>query len=126
MSRRKESDVTRADRVFHPALTCLVTVTVASCSLLRSDPVRDQWQGRATLPSCGSVILKQGETLRRYARSELTCLRTALDSEQGAELKVRSGTTEGDPITEYHRVTPTGATEIYVDATEDQFSDRKW
>ena len=33
--------MTRAAGVFHLALTCLVTVTVASCSLLRSDPVRD-------------------------------------------------------------------------------------
>lgn len=39
---------------------------------------------------------------------------------------MQSPTLEGDPITEYYRVTPTGATEIYVDATEDEFGDQKW
>ena len=118
--------MTRAGWVFHPVSACLVTAAVASCSLLRGDPVRDQWEARATLPDCGSVILKQGETLRRHARSELACLRAALDAKGGAELKVQSPTVEGDPITEYYRVTPTGTTEIYVDATEDEFGDQKW
>jgi hypothetical protein len=118
--------VTRADWVIRPALAGLVTVAAASCSVLRGDPVRDQWEDRATLPDCGSVILEQGETLRRHARSELACLRAALDSKGGGELKVRSPTVEGDPITEYYRVTPTGTTEIYVDATEDQFGDQEW
>ena len=118
--------MTRADWVVHPALACLVTAAVAGCSVLRDDPVRDQWEDRAILTNCGSVTLKQGETLRRQARSELACLRAALDSKAGAELKVQSPTVEGDQITEYYRVTPTGATEIYVDATEDEFGDQKW
>jgi len=118
--------VTRADWVFRSVLACLVTAAVAGCSLLRGDPVRDQWENRATLPDCGSVVLTQGETLRRHAPAELACLRAALDSKSGAELTVQFPTAEGDPITEYYRVTRTGSTEIYVDATEDEFGDQEW
>lgn len=59
--------MTRADWVFLPGLACLVTAAAAGCSLLRGDPVRDQWEARATLPDCGSVILNRakpcGDTL---------------------------------------------------------------
>jgi hypothetical protein len=108
------------------ALACLAVAVVAGCSLLGGDPVHDQWEGRAALPSCGSVVLVQGESLRREARSELACLRAALDDGEGAELKVRFPTVEGDPITEYYRVTPAGGTEIYVDSTQDAFGAQEW
>ena len=35
-------------------------------------------------------------------------------------------TTEGDPIVEYRRVTPTGTAEVYTDATKDKFGDGRW
>jgi hypothetical protein len=108
------------------ALACLAGAVVAGCSLLGGDPVHDQWEERAALPSCGSVVLVQGESLRRDARSELDCLRAALEAAEGAELKVRFPTVEGDPITEYYRVTPAGGTEIYVDSTQDAFGAQEW
>lgn len=108
------------------AMACILTATVAGCSMLRGDPVRDQWEDRSTLPSCGEVALEQGDLLRREGRSELACLRSALDSGEGAELLVRFPTVEGDPVTEYYRVTPAGTTEIYVDSTKDENSDQEW
>lgn len=90
------------------------------------DPVRAQWQRRTSLPSCGSVVLEQGESLRRDASAELACLREAIESGSGAELKVRQPTVEGDPIWTYYRVMPSGTTEAYEDGTEDQFGTGEW
>lgn len=108
------------------AMACILNVLVAGCSELRGDPVRDQWEDRSSLPNCGEVALEQGERLEQEGRSELACLRAALDSGEGAELKVEYPAVEGDPVTEYYRVTPAGTTEVYVDSTEDEFSDQKW
>jgi hypothetical protein len=59
-------------------------------------------------------------------KTELACLQRALDSGRGAELSVRYPTTEGDPVTNYYRVTADGSTEVYTDSTEDAFSDQRW
>lgn len=108
------------------ALAWVLAMTIAGCSALRDDPVHDQWEDRSSLPSCGEVTLEQGEHLRQQARSELACLRAALESGEGAELAVEYPTDEGDRVTEYYRVTPAGTTEVYVDSTEDVNSDQKW
>jgi hypothetical protein len=49
-----------------------------------------------------------------------------LGSGQGGEFVVHYSTTEGDPITDYLRVTPNGTTEIYTDSTQDERGDKKW
>jgi hypothetical protein len=91
-----------------------------------SGPVRKQWESRESLPSCGSLELRQGEVIEVDGRTELACLQRALDEGRGAELSVRHPTTEGDPITNYYRVTVDGSTEVYTDSTQDAFGDRTW
>jgi len=107
-------------------VACILTVTATGCSNVFGDPVHDQWEDRASLASCGEVTLEQGERLKLEGRSEFECLRAAFTSGSGAELKVQSPTVEGDPVTSYYRVTPAGTTEVYVDSTQDGFSDQKW
>jgi hypothetical protein len=91
-----------------------------------SDPIRDQWDSRDLLPSCGSVEMGLTMSLRSEAKKEVRCLRLALDSGLGAELRVTYSTVEGDPITDYYRVTPEATAEIYTDATQDNFGDKRW
>ena len=98
---------------------------VTGCSL-GSDPVESQWESRDSLTSCGSLRLGQMDTLEVDGKTEVACLQRALISREGAELVVRYPTTEGDPVTDYYRVTATGSTEVYTDATQDAFSDGKW
>ena len=107
-------------------VTCALIGALAGCSVLAGDAVRDQWDERSTLPICGEVTLEQGERLQERGRSEVACLRAAFNSGRGAELKVVSPTVEGDPITEYYRITSSRTTEIYIDSTQDQNSDQKW
>jgi hypothetical protein len=45
---------------------------------------------------------------------------------RGAELSVTYPTVEGDPITDYYRVTPEGHFEVYSDGTEDRYGDGRW
>lgn len=99
--------------------------TLAGCSLL-GDPVQRQWEDREQLPSCGEVRWDIAERLEDVATTQIACLEAALDSGAGGELLVLRGTKEGDPVTEYLRVTTAGTTEVYTDATQDQFSDRTW
>lgn len=97
-----------------------------ACSAFASDPVEQAWSSRDPLPSCGSVSLGHFDSLERDARGELTCLRSALDSGEGAELRINHITLEGDPVTSFYRVTPGGAFEAYADNTEDPNSDQRW
>lgn len=97
--------------------------TLTGCSVLGSDPVEEQWESRAHLTSCGSLRLDQMQTLEVDGRDEVSCLERALESGTGAELTIRYPTVEGDPVTEYYRVTPSGSTEVYTDATQDAFDD---
>lgn len=107
-------------------MACALIGALAGCSVLGGDAVRDQWEERSTLPSCGEVTHEQGERLQEQGRFEVACLLAAFNSGDGAELRVLFPTVEGDPITEYYRITPSRTTEIYVDSTEDQNSDQKW
>ena len=109
------------------ALTCGVLLAgCVACGSTVSDPVQKQWESREPSPSCGSLRLQQDEAMEDVGTTELACLQRALDSRRAAELTVRYLTTEGDPVINYYRVTPTGSTEKYTDATQDAFSDRKW
>jgi hypothetical protein len=99
------------------------TVLLTGCS---SDPVHDRWSSRETLPSCGTVVLNQGDSLEQPDTDGVACLNAALGSRHGAELKVTYTTTEGNPITGYYRVTPDGIFEIYTDSTHDNYGDQRW
>lgn len=103
-----------------------VLMALAGCSVLGGDAVRDRWEDRPAFPSCGEVTLEQGERLQQKGRSEVACLRAAFDAGGEAELKVVFPTVEGDPVTEYYRVTPSRTTEVYVDSTKDPNSDQTW
>ncbi len=103
-------------------------VVIAGCAAVGndSDPVEEKWASRDVLPGCGEVRLSQGESLEQASREGVACLRAALDSGEGAELTVTYPTVEGDPITIYRRVTPTGTVEVYTDSTEDNFGQHRW
>ncbi|MEU6950703.1 hypothetical protein ABZ957_36785 [Streptomyces sp. NPDC046316] len=113
-----------------PVRARLVAVVAASllaggCGML-DDPVKDRWDSRAEFSSCGEVSLAQGEKMQKQAVREIVCLRRALKSGEGAELKVSYPTVEGDPIREYYRLTPQARLEVYTDSTDDRYSDQKW
>ena len=108
------------------ALALVVTAAVVLALYLARDPVKERWEDRAGLPDCGSVVLSQGESLKRDAPSELACLRDGHTSGEGAELKVQWPTVEGDPIFTWYRALPSGETESYVDSTEDAWGDGGW
>lgn len=114
-----------AGRLTH-ALGLLAVVVITGCSLRSGDPVHDRWENRASLSSCGHIVLEQGERVEEAARSELSCLQAALRSGQGAELKLQHPTPEGDPIIRYYRVTPSGTAEVYIDSTKDKFGAQQW
>jgi hypothetical protein len=122
--------MTMTASVWRPSAGKFLLGPVACIALLAgcmgSDPVEEQWASRESLPSCGSLRLRQGEQLKVDGKTEVACLGRAIESGRGAELTVRYPTTEGDPITDYYRVTPDGSTEVYTDSTEDAFSDQKW
>ncbi|MFC9622650.1 hypothetical protein ACFTXM_22525 [Streptomyces sp. NPDC056930] len=107
-------------------------VAVAAMSLLAAgcgmvnDPVKERWESRTEFSRCGEVRLDQGEEMQKQAVREIACLRRALKSGESAELKVTRPTTEGDLIREYYRLTPQGRLEMYIDSTDDQYSDQKW
>ena len=102
-------------------VACAVVLTACG-----GDPVQEQWESRDDLPSCGSISLSHAEALEVVGEEQVACLADALASGRGAELTVTVPTTEGDAITEYRRVLPDGSTEIYVDSTQDTFSDQRW
>jgi hypothetical protein len=107
-------------------LTASSLLLVTGCSVLRGDPVEEQWQERSPLPSCGEITLAVGERLDAGSRPELACLEAARAKGDGAELVAGHGTVEGDPITEYYRVLPEGGAEVFIDATQDKFGSQRW
>lgn len=113
-------------RRWWPLAVVLIIAAAVFAFVQTRDPVRGQFEDRVTLPSCGSVLLHQGETLRRDAASSVACLRRGHESGNGAELMVEWPTTEGDPVWTYYRVTSDGSTEAYEDSTQDAFGSREW
>ncbi|MFC5854694.1 hypothetical protein ACFPZI_23775 [Streptomyces chlorus] len=102
-----------------------VSLVAGGCGVL-DDPVKDRWESRTEFSSCGEVSLAQGEEMQEQAVREIACLRRALKSGEGAELKVAFPTVEGDPIREYYRLTPQATLEVYTDSADDRYSDQKW
>lgn len=104
----------------------VLATSASGCGLLRRDPVHRQWQDREALPACGEVTLTGTDELERAAESGLDCLREGMRTGVGGELIVHYLTVEGDPITDYRRVTTEGTTEISTDSTQDEFGSKKW
>lgn len=66
------------------------------------------------------------EVLEEVGARGLRCLREGTRSGRGGELVVHYRTAEGDPITEYLRVTTERTAEVYTDSTQDEFSGQDW
>jgi hypothetical protein len=107
------------------AASAFALCVLAGCSSF-GDPVQRQWEDRDPLPSCGAVQLDQTQRLEDVGGHAVACLEAARTSGAGGELVLTYLTTEGDPIVEYRRVTRAGTTEVYTDATNDKFGDRRW
>ena len=103
----------------------LVLVAGSGCSLF-GDPVQRQWEDRDRVTSCGTVQLDPVRRMDSLPADVEECLEAALTSRTGGELVLSYLTTEGDPVTEYRRVTPAGTTEVFTDATKDQLGDHTW
>jgi hypothetical protein len=104
----------------------ILACAMSGCGQFSDDAVHSQWQDRPALPACGELSLSPAETLDKAAASGLGCLRKGIRSGRGGELIVHYPSTEGDPLTDYLRVTTSGTTEIYTDSREDENSDKKW
>ena len=103
-----------------------IACSMSGCGIFSRDEVHGQWQNRSTLPACGEVSLSPFDVLEEAGASGLRCLHRGIDSGRGGELVVHYPTAEGDPITDYLRVTTKGTTEIYTDSTRDENSDQRW
>lgn len=79
---------------------------------------------RAPYASCGEVELDRMKAPNTDLETGWACLTNALADERGAELVTTFFTIEGDPIHEYHRVTPSGSYEYFGDSREDAFGSR--
>ena len=110
-------------RAVLPCLAALITL-LDGCSSLYPPDEPDWIVNRIPLESCGVETLEQaGLDLNVEAR---TCLLTAFQNGEGAELISTSTTEEGDPITTYYRVHENGTVELFVDATQDAFGSQRW
>lgn len=90
-----------------------------------SDPVGDDFEDRAQLPSCGTVDLQQSENWRKADPDAWGCLDEALRTGGEAELGLVYPTVEGDPIGRCYRVSG-GTLEVYEDSTKDAFGSGEW
>lgn len=106
-----------------PNVLLLSVLVLTACG---SDPAEERWSNRTPLATCGEVQVETGNSLEEATRLGFSCLRDSVASHRGAELTVTYGTTEGDPITAYFRVTPDGSFEVYTDATKDTFGSQRW
>ena len=80
---------------------------------------------RVQYASCGEIQLDRGGEQSGDLDTGWACLTHALADERGAELRTTYLTVEGDPIHEYHRVTPAGRYEYFVDTREDGFGSQR-
>jgi hypothetical protein len=108
------------------SLSFLVAVMGCAASGIGPDSVENKWASRDALPSCGEITLTHDDSLDQVGEEGVACLRAALESGEGAELKVTFYTVEGDAISVYHKVTPDGTVEVYTDSTQDKFGEQRW
>ncbi|WP_432537567.1 hypothetical protein [Kineococcus arenarius] len=84
---------------------------------------------REPYPRCPPVTVAQGQASGQQAAAAPweACLLGANAQRDGAEVRVTSPTTEGDPITTYYRRAPGGGdVEVFIDATADSFGSGEW
>ncbi|WP_432534891.1 hypothetical protein [Kineococcus arenarius] len=84
---------------------------------------------REPYPRCPPVTVAQGQASEEQAAAAPweACLLSAGAQRDGAEVRVTSLTTEGDPITTYYRRAPGGGgVEVFIDATADSFGSGEW
>ncbi|WP_432498781.1 hypothetical protein [Kineococcus auxinigenes] len=88
---------------------------------------------REPYPRCPPVTVAQGQASEQVSGQQTTaapweaCLLSAHAQRDGAEVRVTSPTTEGDPITTYYRRAPGGGgVEVFIDATADSFGSGEW
>ena len=99
----------------------IAALSTAACSGPPAAPV--EFTDRAPLPSCGEIVLDQGETIPEDA---LDCMEAAVEAD-GGELKVTSPTVEGDPIVTYYRVGPgIDGVDMFIDGTADAYGAGTW
>lgn len=108
-------------RVLGAVLVVGLLAGVAAYALSLRDPA--SFRNRTSLPTCGSVESARTAVVPQEA---VRCLESGSRSGQGAELRVTSFTTEGDPIATYYRALPTGGVEIFTDNTQDAYGSRAW
>jgi len=96
---------------------------LAGCTGFFAADQPDWIVNRMPLESCGIETIENGQGLNVEGR---TCLLSAFQAGDGAELVSTSATEEGDPITTYYRVHENGTVEIFVDATRDRFGAQRW
>ncbi|GAB3461503.1 hypothetical protein AB1207_06805 [Kineococcus endophyticus] len=78
---------------------------------------------RPALPQCTPIAVPQGQSVPVTVQE---CLLSPDAQRTGAEVRVTSLTTEGDPIEAYYRVLPGGTVEVFTDATADSFGSEGW
>ena len=96
---------------------------LAGCSGFYGPDQPDWIVNRMPLEPCGVETIENGQALNVEGR---TCLLSAFQAGDGAELVSTSVTEEGDPITSYYRVHENGTVEIFIDVTQDRFGSRRW
>jgi len=105
------------------AASGLLIWMLSGCAGFQAADQPDWIVNRMPLESCGVETIDNGMGLNVEGR---TCLLSAFQAGDGAELVSTSLTEEGDPITTYYRVHENGTVEIFIDATRDRFGSRRW
>lgn len=78
---------------------------------------------RLPLPFCGEETARQNQGFDIEGRR---CMWGAYQQRQPAEFISTQWSIEGDPLTWIYRVLPSGAVEVFIDSTQDQWSARTW
>lgn len=100
----------------------LPAALLAACGDVTQRSQPSWFTDRQPLPACEDVVLEPGQSVPEGAAD---CLFAGADS--GAELRVRSPTTEGDPIYTYYRRLPGEAgLDLMSDATRDRYGGDGW
>lgn len=82
------------------------------------------FRDRTPYPRCPAITVPQG---RSTPESLAQCLTTPAARRDGAEVEVRSVTTEGDPVVTHYRVSPgRGEVDVFTDASADRFGTDEW
>lgn len=131
----------RSGVIVSTMLTCVVCIAACGLEQARIDnsavardvgeasanSVEDRFLDRAELPSCGEVVIDQGERVRLDPDLEpVRCLTTAMGQQTSAELRLQYLTVEGEPIIRYYRALSDGPFEMYINSTADSYTNVGW